>query len=312
LLGNLGSIRMASTNQSPQYKKAESNFLAAGKDEDRIRWLEEMIRECPKHKSSEKMLANLKTRYRKLKEKSERIKKSGKGSSGKKSIRKGEMQAVLIGSTNSGKSTLLSELTNTNPGIATYPFTTKSPEVGVLRFGGMNIQIVENPAFESEYYDRGLTNTADTLLLVVKNLEQITALMNGLKGFPQEKIIIFNDTGLSDSERKKLSATLQSKKYNFLITSLGNNTDLKDLKEKIFRSFGRMRIYTKEPGKEKSEKPIILEPGAIIKDIARKVLKNLSALKESRVWGPSSKFPGQVVGLNHELKDLDIVEFKTG
>lgn len=60
---------MASTNQSPQYQKAESMFLEAKTNEEKLRWMEEMIKEAPKHKSSEKMVANLKTRYIKLKEK---------------------------------------------------------------------------------------------------------------------------------------------------------------------------------------------------------------------------------------------------
>jgi len=63
---------MASTNQSPFYQKAELNFLSAKTDEDKLHWLEEMIKECPKHKSAEKMLANLKTRRIKLIEKIEK------------------------------------------------------------------------------------------------------------------------------------------------------------------------------------------------------------------------------------------------
>ena len=59
---------MASTNQSPEYQKAEIRFLSAQTDEQKITALEEMIRECPKHKSAESMLANLKTRYKKLKQ----------------------------------------------------------------------------------------------------------------------------------------------------------------------------------------------------------------------------------------------------
>ena len=60
---------MASTNQSPEYQKAEKHFLSSKTDDERLIWLEEMIRECPKHKSAEKMLANLKTRYSKLRKK---------------------------------------------------------------------------------------------------------------------------------------------------------------------------------------------------------------------------------------------------
>ena len=55
-----------------------------------------------------------------------------------------------------------------------------------------------------------------------------------------------------------------------------------------------------------------LEPGASVRDVAERILKGLSCrIKEIRIWGPSSKFPGQKVGLQHKLKDLDIVEFKT-
>ena len=67
---------MASTNQSPFYQKAEARFLSAKTTEEKLDALEEMIKECPKHKSSENMLANLKTRYKKLKSQLEKSKKS--------------------------------------------------------------------------------------------------------------------------------------------------------------------------------------------------------------------------------------------
>jgi len=56
---------------------------------------------------------------------------------------------------------------------------------------------------------------------------------------------------------------------------------------------------------------MILEKDSTVKDIAQKILKNLSFLKETRIWGPSSKFPGQIVGLQHVLKDMDTIEFRT-
>jgi len=302
---------MASTNQSPIYKKAESMFLSAEKDEDRLYWLEEMIRECPKHKSSEKMLANLKNRYRKIKEKSEKIKKSGRGGSGKHSIKKEEMQTAIVGFTNTGKSSLLSILTNTLPEIAPYQFTTKRPNIGMMSFQGANIQVVEIPAIKSEYYDKGLVNTADSLVLLVTDLEQIKELEKELIRESKKKIIAFNQKDLQDKEKRKLASTLQSKKYDFVIISAETKEGIEELKEKIFNSFGKLRVYTKEPGKEKSDKPMIFDPESTIRNVAKKVLKNLSTLKETKIWGPSSKFPGQVVGLNHLLKDLDIVEFKT-
>ena len=306
---------MASTNQSPFYQRAEKNFLEAENPEDKIRFLEEMIKECPKHKSSENMLANLRTRYKKLKSQSEKAKKSGKGS--KAGIKKEDMQAVLIGKSNSGKSALLSLLTNASPRISDTKFTTTHPIIGMMNYEGANIQLIEIPGIESEYYNKGLANTADTLLILITNLNQLPEIENKLSKTHGKKIIIFTKSDiLTDNEKRKISATLQSKKYNFVIISaLQGQKDreaIYDLKNKLLQSFGKIRVYTKEPKKEKSKRPIILEPDSTVKRVAEKILKGFSnKVKETKIWGPSSKFPGQKVGLTHKLKDLDVVEFKT-
>jgi len=117
---------------------------------------------------------------------------------------------------------------------------------------------------------------------------------------------------LSENEKRKLEATLKSKKYNFVLISTKTKQGIDELKNKLFQSFDKIRVYTKEPGKEKSPKPIILEPDATIEEVAEKILKGFSEkVKETKIWGPSSKFSGQKVGLQHKLKDLDVVEFKT-
>lgn len=325
---------MASTNQSPFYQRAEKNFLEAENPEDKIHFLEEMIKECPKHKSSENMLANLRTRYKKLKSQAEKSKKARKSS--KIGIKKEEMQAVLIGKSNSGKSALLSILTNANPKISNNKFTTTNPIIGMMNYQGTNTQLIENPGIKSAYYDKGLTNTADTILIIITNLNQLKEIEEKISKTHGKRIIVFAKSDiLTENEKRKISATLQSKKYNFvMISSLNsinggreNNGGIDDLKNKLFQSFNKIRVYTKEPKrlrnkipglvretqtKEKSKKPIILKPDSTVKEVAEKILKGLaSKVKETKIWGPSSKFPGQKVGLKHKLKDLDVVEFKT-
>ena len=314
---------MASTNQSPFYKEAQGKFINAQNDEDRLFYLEEMMRECPKHKSSEKMLANLKTRYIKLKEKIERVKnlKRQGAKTSKIGVKKEEMQAVIVGKTRTGKSSLISILTNSKPEISQYSeqkFTTKFPIVGVMDFSGVRIQIVEIPSIESEYYDKGIVNTSDLIIILVDSLDQIKELKQELEFNSkikenQKQIIVFNKIDLlSESEKRKISSYLQSKKYNFTMISSITKENINELKEKIFQNLNKIRVFTKEPGKNKSERPYVLNKNSTIKDIAEKIFHGFSKqIKETKIWGPSSKFSGQVVSLKHILKDLDVVEFKT-
>jgi len=300
-------------NAHPEYLAAEKEYLSAYNLDDKLKALEKMISLAPKHKGAENLRAQLKTRYKKLKEQGE---KSKKKSSKKSGIKKEEMQAVIIGLTNTGKSSLLSLLTNTKPKIANYEFTTKKPVIGMMDYEDVKIQIIEIPAFESEYYDKGLVNSADTILILIDNLKQIKEIEEDLENATGKRIIIFNKTEkLSKNEKRKLSATLQSKKYNYVLisTKTPDSASLEELKNKIFKSFNKIRVYTKPdiPDGKKSEKPIILEPETPAEIVAKKTVKDISKIKEVRIWGPSSKFPGQKVGLKHRLKDLDVVEFKT-
>ena len=68
-------------NAGPEFFSAEKKYLAAENLNDKIFYLEEMIRKAPKHKSSENLLKELRTRLKKFKEKSE---KSSKHSAQKK------------------------------------------------------------------------------------------------------------------------------------------------------------------------------------------------------------------------------------
>jgi hypothetical protein len=252
---------------------------------------------------------------KKLKEKivtEKRTKSSSRA--GTRGIKKEEMQAAIIGKTGTGKSSLLSLLTNAKPQIADYQFITKMPVVGMMDYKGVGIQLIEVPAIGSEYYDRGVANSADSVIILITDLSQISEIEKELDKFKGRKIIVFNKIDLlSENEKRKISATLQSKKYNFILISTQTREGIEQLKEQLFQSFGKIRIYTKQPNeKQKSRKPIILPPDSVVKNVAEKILKGFSnKIKETRIWGPSSKYPGQVVGLQHVLKDLDVVEFKT-
>ncbi|RLG16244.1 hypothetical protein DRN69_01325 [Candidatus Pacearchaeota archaeon] len=259
-------------NAHPDYLAAEKEYLLTQTLEEKLRALEKMISLVPKHKGAENLRAQLRTRYKKLKEQLAKSKKSRKKKG--QGIKKEEMQAVIIGMTNTGKSSLLSLLTNVNPEIADYEFTTKNPIIGIMKYSGVNIQIIEIPAFESEFYDKGLVNTADVILILITKLEQIKEIEEDLEKAQGKRIIVFNKSDiLNQDQKRKISATLSSKKYNFILTSIKTKEGIESLKDKIFQSFEKIRVYTKEPGKgTDKERPIVLDKDATVKDVAEKIL----------------------------------------
>lgn len=300
-------------NAHPDYIAAEAEYLQAESLEEKIEKLKKMIQLAPKHKSSENLLANLTTRLKKFQEQQEKQKRAGKSS--KAGIRKDEMQAVIVGKTNSGKSSLLNLLTNASPKISQHKFTTNEPVIGMMDYNSVQIQLIEIPATDSEVYDKGIVYTADTIILISDNLEEINDLLESIRTQGKIILVINKSDQFSENKKRKLNATLKSKykKYEFTIISTKTKENVQDLKDKLFQSFGKLRVYTKEPGKEPDKnRPMIMQPGDSVKDCAEKILKGFSKrIKQTRIWGPSSKFPGQIVGMKHKVKDLDIVEFKT-
>jgi len=89
------------------------------------------------------------------------------------------------------------------------------------------------------------------------------------------------------------------------LTGLG----LGKLGELIFKELEIIRVYTKSPTSGVSDKPLILRRGATVLDVAKRIHKDfVENFHYARVWGPSSKYPGERVGLDHILMDKDIVE----
>jgi hypothetical protein len=295
----------------PEYAKAEREYYEADSLEEKITSLKKMISLMPGHKGAENLRAQLRTRLKKLQEQIIKAKRTGKGT--QVGIKKEDMQIILIGKTNLGKSALLKILTNAHPKISEIEFTTQKPIIGMMNFEGINMQLIENPAINSENFDKGLVNSADTLLIIVDKIEEILEIKKHLSKSKAKQIIVLNKVDkLTENEKRKITATLKSKKYNFVLISTKTKEGLEELKNKIFQSFDKIRVYTKEPHKEKSPKPIIMKQNSTVSDIAEKILKGFSKkVKETKIWGPSSKFAGQKVGLKHKLKDLDVVEFKT-
>lgn len=297
-------------NASHQYYSAEKKYLAAQTLEEKINALQNLISTAPTHKGAENLRAELRLRLKKFKAKLEKGKKVG---GGKKGIRKEGFQVALIGPTNSGKSLLLTKLTNARVKVSPSEFVTKEANIGTMDFEGVKVQIVDLPSVGSKNFDFGVVNNADCLLLVIQNLEDLKKIEKYLAKTKGEKIIVLNKIDLFEKNLlRKLEATLKSKRLKYVLISANAEVGITELKKKIFVEMKSIRVFTKEPGKEKSKDPIVLRKGSNVKDVAEKIYKGFSKqIKETRLTGPSGKFSNQKVGLAHKLKDKDVVEFRT-
>jgi uncharacterized protein len=156
-------------NLTPQYQKAEEAFRRAQTASERLDGLERMLQLIPKHKGTEKLQADIKS---KLKEtRAEQLaEKSAPKTTGKhfRFPRQGAGQVVIIGGPNAGKSRILKELTKAEPEVADYPFTTREPLPGMMAWEDIAVQLIDTPPMTDgpfEPYLLNLVRTADLVLL---------------------------------------------------------------------------------------------------------------------------------------------------
>jgi len=298
------------TNASPHFQKAEQAYLEAETTEQKIIALKKMISLAPSHKGAENLRKQLKRRLARLKYTKEKESKKGKGQKG---IKKAEMQASIIGLTNSGKSSLLKSLTNAKPEITSHSYTTQQPIIGTLNYTGVKIQTLDLPAIESELFDQGIANNSDTLLIIIEKLEDLKKISPFLTNAKGKQLILFNKIDLlTEQEKRKIKERAKSKKIDPILISAKDKTNLEGLKEKLWQSFNKIRVYTKKhEDKTHDNEPVVLDKESTIEDLADKIRIPEKSIKQTTITGPSSKFPKQKVGLSHILKDKDIVEFKT-
>ena len=147
--------------------------------EEKIRNLEDEIRETPKNKSTERHIGFLKAKMAKLRRKQIDFQLSSKGSTGYGfDIRRtGDGTVVLLGFPSTGKSTLISKITSKESKIGAYDFTTTGAIPGILAHKGTKVQIIDLPGIiEGAHIGKGrgkeilaVARAADMILLLLES-----------------------------------------------------------------------------------------------------------------------------------------------
>lgn len=329
-------------NTTPEYKKAEAAYRRARDPAERLELLREMLRTIPKHKGTEHMRADLKTR---IKELSDAGGGGGAARSGPPTVIRpeGAAQIALVGPPNTGKSTLHATLTGSHTAVGDYPFTTQFPQPGMLDHEDVQIQLVDLPPIAPEHPIPWIGNalqTADGCLLVVDLahpgcMAETVALLGllaerrvhlipewpGHDGSVAEEadpfttmlptLLVAAKADLVDDLEAEVAIfeELTGVRYEALSVSVHQETGLDELAPALWTRLGVVRVYTKIPGQPPDmSRPFTVRSGDTVHDVAELVHRDIAAgLRYARVWN-GGEFDGRQVGPDHVVCDGEIVE----
>jgi len=322
-------------NLTPQYLETEAKFKQAKTTPEKIKALEIMMAVIPKHKGTEKLRGQLKSRMAKLKEELQRRPTLGRAEQAFSIKREGAAQVLLLGPPNSGKSNLFSQVTHALSEVADYPFTTQKPIPGMMKFENLQIQLVDTPPIQLDHVEPGFSNlvrNADALLLLVDLTEdpvfQMEILLDELKQMKieilgkglipplgegwvsQRALLLGNKCDVKNAmEGYRTLETRFRDAFPILPISAKGEMNFDEVKREIYQLLDIIRVYTKIPGKEPDlTEPVILKKGSTVGDVALSVHKDFAAkLRYAKIWG-SGKFDGQMVKRDYQVNEGDIIE----
>lgn len=335
------------TNVTAEYKKAEQAFREAREAPEKLHCLKEMLRTIPKHKGTEHLQRDIKTRIKLLNDELSGPRKGGARTGPSHSVRpEGGAQLALLGPPNSGKSQLHHHLTGARSEIGPYPFTTQILLPGMMPYEDIHFQLVDLPPVSNDYFEPWVANalqTADAALLVIDisnpdcidHIDQVIAQLDQRKITLTEQFMTDKDAVEPDDEtiddpfrielptilvankidlaagRGELDALNDLVSYNFpsVAVSALTGANLESFPRIVFEKMKIVRVYTKIPGKPAdTDKPFTLKLGGTVSDVARQIHKDFeNTFRFARIWG-KNVFAGQQVGPDHVLEDLDILE----
>ena len=323
-------------NLPPQYFEKEKELKKAKNPQERVAILEELLAIVPKHKGTEKLQALLKTKIAKLKDQGQKKPAVARHTATFQIEKTGAGQVVVIGSPNTGKSSIIKALTNANPDIGDYPFTTRLPSPAMMPYENIQIQLVDMPPITQDYFEfwqAELIKAADATMLVLDlslpdPAEEYLTLLAKLEEKRIALVPQTHDIPPEDQQFKKKTLIIANK-YDHpgaeknleeikgfidpgfipIRTSILNENTLDDLRKQIYILLDVIRVYSKIPGKKVDHNdPYVFKKGSSLMDMAKAVHKDFAQkLKFARIWG-KNKYQGQKVNRSYILEDEDVIE----
>ncbi len=125
-----------------------------------------------------------------------------------------------------------------------------------------------------------------------------------------EALVVINKKDLVSNEiLDETVKKIEKTGLTVLALSAKNGSGLDELRGAIFSHLKLTRIYMKPVGnKADYNQPLILKEGTAVEDACKKLHRDFKKnFRFAMIWGASAKHAGQKVGLDHKLKDEDVL-----
>ena len=207
------------TNLPYDAKDKWAEVEATRNPREKLQRMQEFLSLVPQHKGTLKLRGQIKKKMAILRKEMEERKAKRAGKGGPKFFieKEGAAQIALLGVTKTGKSCLLSALTNANVLVSAAPYATRAPVPSIMNFEDVQFQIVEAPALMDGSADGrawglqtlALARNADGLILMVdlsgNPIAQLELILGELE---KARVLVSKPMGRVDIDRRYMGASL--------------------------------------------------------------------------------------------------------
>ena len=137
--------------------------------------------------------------------------------------------------------------------------------------------------------------------------DQLIDVLAGNRVFLRAFVVVNKIDLVSSDYVKQLQAKLPG--WKLVPISAEKGVGLTRLKDEIYSTLRFMRVFLKPQGKEADmADPMIVKQDSDVGMVCDAIHRDWrKRFRYANVWGPSAQFPGQKVGLDHPLKDSDVL-----